>query len=354
MFHKGIVTIEPTNETGMQSTAKKLRQGDATDADGEETASFGSIDELTASEYLARVSQQAKSMPNVFVDASLSESDGASTSPSASKRKRHKTLIPIDGSAASLSYLLSGRASLTPPPSQRHLPENINEWTTIVISNFEQLRGYLEDCRSKGVGGKESNRRPLPPMKDRVSWFTFCVGIGDATNNNLAQGNSHHDTGGTPGMHNGVIVVNATRQNAQNKGPTSTRDTPPAWRANLPDDGYSPTVQLLCQMDQVMIRRVLSHLTHFVHCGWLIGSRKLSEWIYALLARLEKPIHRDDAAVMFSLLKDLCLARSKIDCNDDAAAERGDSELRKLNTLITLIGVYFEQGGGVNGVVTCR
>ena len=66
-------------------------------------------------------------------------------------------------------------------------------------------------------------------------------------------------------------------------------------------------MQLLCQMDQVMVRRVLSHYTHFVHVGEVCINKQLSKWIYALLARLEKPIHRDDAAVLFSLLKDLCV-----------------------------------------------
>jgi len=70
-----------------------------------------------------------------------------------------------------------------------------------------------------------------------------------------------------------------------------------------------------------------------------------SEWLYALLARLEKPIHRDDAAILFGLLKVLTLFRSKLKATDR-------NTLARLNTLIILIGIFFEQGGGVSRLMT--
>ena len=71
-------------------------------------------------------------------------------------------------------------------------------------------------------------------------------------------------------------------------------------------------------------------------------------WIYDLLARLEKPIHRDDAAMLFGLLKALTRSRSKQIQPDEK------KNLAKLNVLILLIGVYFEQGGGIPGVMTVK
>jgi survival of motor neuron protein-interacting protein 1 len=105
-----------------------------------------------------------------------------------------------------------------------------------------------------------------------------------------------------------------------------------------------PGGQLVCQIDQVLIRRVLSHLSYYICEGWSPLTPQWSSWIYALLARLEKPIHRDDAATLFGLLKVLTLARSKLKADDR-------NNLARLNTLIVLIGIYFEQGG-VTGVMT--
>jgi survival of motor neuron protein-interacting protein 1 len=332
----------------MESKPKKQKSEKVSNDDGK-GALFHGVESLSATEYLARVSQQAKSMPNVFTESALVEK-GDEILPishhGGSKRKRHHTLVPIDGSAASLAYLLSRRASLTPPPSQRHLPINVDVWTKLVILNFEKLRKYLEDCRNSGVGGRHSNRKPLPPMKERASWHVFCVGL-DETNNGII------DNGKTPGKDQrdeGASDVHPTKHHVEHKKSASKPLTSSPWKANLPKDGFIPTTQLLCQMDQVMVRRVISHLTHSVHGGCMVGSNKLAVWLYALLARLEKPIHRDDAAVLFSLLKDLCLTRSKVELDSDVIA---DAELSKLNTLITLIGVYFEQGGGVSGVLTC-
>ncbi|KAL3913307.1 MAG: hypothetical protein SGILL_006545 [Bacillariaceae sp.] len=306
----------------MESTGKTQRKEDA--------SSFDGIEGLSAAEYLSRVSQQAKSMPNIFVE-SKSKIDDSCQRPAKRRKRSSEAMVPIDGMAASLAYFASGRATLTPAPSPRHLPQNVAEWTQVVITNFEQLRGYLEQCRNAGVGGRQS-REPLPLMKDRTSWHIFCVG--DTNSNATINGGNNN-------------INQQSSQNAEEKKKTASASVP-AWRVNLPENGYTPTTQLLCQMDQVMVRRVLSHLAYFVHCREHDDSDKLFQWIYALLARLEKPIHRDDSAVLFHLLKDLCLARSKVDCSHATV----DEELQQLNTLIALIGVYFEQGNGVNGVMT--
>eukprot|EP00536_Pseudo-nitzschia_multiseries_P013910 jgi/Psemu1/310371/fgenesh1_kg.629_\ len=176
-------------------------------------------------------------------------------------------------------------------------------------------------------------------MKDRLSWHVFCVGDDEASGNTGAYFGDDYDD---------------DNDNESGSGGKEKRDEEvPPWRNALPADGYEPNVRLLLQMDQVMIRRVLSHLTHYVHLGWCVtaGTGRRGEWIYALLSRLEKPIHRDDAAVLFGLLKDLTLARSKIDFS---RGEKDRSNLSKLNVLIVLIGVYFEQGGSLNKIMACE
>jgi survival of motor neuron protein-interacting protein 1 len=303
---------------------------------------------MDASDYLSEVVREAKGMPDIFVDDTLfskpndkvaKESGGGDScgQDRTAARSQSNCASSIDGSAASLSYLLSRRASMTPPPSIRHLPktENVNEWTTLVVSNFERLRGYLERSKTQGFGGKLSARMPLPTMKDRSSWHVFCVGMDEASGNSGA-----------------YFADEYGYDDKRHKDHEKTTEELQSWRSNIPVDGYEPSVCLLLQIDQVMIRRVLSHLIYYVNLGWSVtsGTGRRAEWIYALLARLEKPVHRDDAAVLFGLLKNLTLARSKIDFSK---AEKDTCNLAKLNVLIVLVGVYFEQGS-LNKIMSCE
>jgi survival of motor neuron protein-interacting protein 1 len=306
---------------------------------------------MDASEYLSRVSQQAKNMPDIFTDKSTTNQSSTKNI----KQTQDCKIVPIDGCAASISYMLK-RSTLTPPPSVYHLPstDNIPEWTKTVISNFERLRYYLERCKEQGIGGKQTDRLPLPPMKDRPSWHIFCVGIDEANGNIDAyygeeEEEEEDDDECKDNNNNNWNQQSNTGCEGEKVNDTDTDDIP-LWKRNLPDGGHPPNVRLLLQMDQVMIRRILSHLTHFVHLGWSVGTGRRSEWIYALLARLEKPIHRDDASVLFGLLKDLTLVRSKINDFED---ETSFACLAKLNVLITLVGLYFEQANGINAILTC-
>lgn len=310
---------------------------------------FDGIQQMNATEYLARVSKEAKRLPHVFISSTTSprkkrniqssnlgnnndknDGDGDDDDIAQNRGVITKAIIPIDGSAASLSYLMSKRASITPPPSRLHLPSvSPDEWISTTVANFERLRHYLEKCKEQGIGGKDSNRIPLPPMKDRPSWHIFCVGLEDASGNVCSYYGVDDDD------HGSVI-----------EGDDDEEEETAQWRVNLPSDGHVPSVRLLLQMDQVMVRRVLSHLCHYIHLGWSVQTDRRLEWVYGLLAMLEKPLHRDDAATLFGLLKDLTSARATIDCVRDRKG------LAKLNVLITLVGIFFEQGGGVAGVMT--
>ena len=183
-------------------------------------------------------------------------------------------------------------------------------------------------------------------MKDRSGWHVFCVGDNEASGNVGAyfdDDNSDDDENGTK----------SDTPKTSFTGDEEEEDIP-EWRrpGAIPPEGHAPSVSLMCQMDQVMIRRVLSHLSYYVHEGWSPETPQKSAWIYSLLARLERPIHRDDAATLFGLLKKLTLVRAtlKVHAADDyqATASGDRTELARLNVLILLIGVYFEQGGGTS------
>jgi survival of motor neuron protein-interacting protein 1 len=274
---------------------------------------FDDIQSIDADEYLARVVRQASNLPE-FSEAAEGEQDDEQR---ISKRRRH---VPIDGSAASLAYLVSGRASLTPPPSDEYLPRN-RLWIEKTIANFAKLRIYLEKCKDEGIGGKKTERIPLPPMKDRPGWHTFCVGDAEAQGN---AGSYFHDDD----------------DDDDNDDPDdSSEEEIPDWQKGIPPNGHIPSTRLVLQLDQVLVRIVLSHLCHYVSEGWSPLAPQRAAWIYALLAKLEQPIHRDDAAILFSLLKKLTQVRATL-----KADER--TKIASLNVLIVLVGVYFEQGDG--------
>jgi hypothetical protein len=211
---------------------------------------FDDIQLMDATSYLSRVVSEANRLPEISV--ATTDSRGGPT-----KRKDH---IPIEGSAASLLYLTSKRAAIQPPPTSRHVPEG-TAWVDQTLENFSRLRLYLEQCRSHGVGGKEANRISVPPLKDRPSWHIFCVG--PKLGSGFDDDSDDSDTG------------------------SKLDEIKEPWEESLPPEGYSPTVSLLLQMDQVMIRRVLGNLVYYVREGWSSTCPQRAAWIYSLLARLE-------------------------------------------------------------------
>ena len=297
---------------------------------------FGNIEQMDASDYLSLVVEQARRLPEVV-----------SAKDPTDKEAKRKGFIPIEGSAASLAYLTSARTSTCPPPSVEYLPKNTKQWLDETLDTFSRLRDYLERCRDMGIGGKSANRVPVPPMKDRSAWHIFCVGIDAAQGNDGAyyQDDDNDDDG------------------CDEENSVDDNDNPP-WRENLPSDGYEPSVSLLLQFDQVMVRRVLSHLVYYVASGWSPATPARARWLYGLLARLEKPIHRDDASVLYKLLKRLSHQRAelKVSTRDDGRGTAGNGSsqdavqirLARINVLIAIVGIYFEQGGGVSGVMTVK
>jgi survival of motor neuron protein-interacting protein 1 len=241
--------------------------------------SFDDVDAMEASEYLQRVAQQARGIPDTSLVASPK-------TPQSSHKSHYEVL---DGSAASLQYLLSTHF---PRPKERIQHETA--WINQALKKFVQLREYLDLCHQQGVGGKGHRfLAAVPSMKDRAGWIQFCTGhVEEATDDDEAA-------------------------------------TSAAWRETLPPEGYhNPLVQLVCQLDQVMIRRVLQHLAS---SSQLTGS-SFYLWCYALLARLETPLHRQDAATLRKLVVNVAQIRAA--CSDNRAAK---------NLLLVAAGLYFGQ-----------
>lgn len=265
-----------------------------------EAIHFNDIDSLDATTFLSRVAAEASRLPEVMQAHAVAESE-----PSNSAQPEIVT-----GSAASALYLISHRTTLFPVPSAAHLPKSPN-WKTLTLTNFQKLRSFLEACR------KPAMRLPVPRMRDRGGWHEFCVGI------NAACGN--------PG---GYFATDDSSVDNDSTGSGPSIEVP-EWRKSLPENGYAPTVPLLLQMDQIMIRMVLHHLAFFLNEGFPLSEQR-SVWVYSLLARLELPIHQEEAVMLYSLLKRLTVVRK---------LQQADSpDLAACNTLILLVDDFFEQG----------
>ena len=128
----------------------------------------------------------------------------------------------------------------------------------------------------------------------------------------------------------------------------STRLVDGAWKG---PHKQLPTTPLLLQFDQVLTQHLIS-----MHCNWLAAiptsssgraamthtSMLLEErcqWLYGLLARLEKPIYHEAAAVLRRLFRCCCALRASL----DESHINFNSDLASLNLLILISGTYFGQ-----------
>ncbi len=317
------------------------------------------------------------------------------------------------------------------PPIVRDEKVSMQEYTNTLIHDFSELRLFLhnslnnssnssrdvmniEDGENKNdeeeedddIGAifsgtfqkkeKHSSRErkvPVPPSKDSYNWHIFCLGKQEACGNiggyydvsddeqldeemnditKKHSDNTEEDGDEEPYGHQKEQGTTACSNTSGQEHVMETKPMPTVFDVRkVPPNGYEPTTPLLCQFDQIIIRRVINHHLHYL-CKGSQMTKQRGKWIYALLARLEKPLHRDEASCLTSLLRELCRIRSELkvedlkDANDDDldqnelcrsmdedvevvkglkmdGVSREKDVLAILNTLIVIIGIYFEQ-----------
>ena len=224
------------------------------------------------------------------------------------KRGRSRTTKGVRQSEmASCVYgAIAREIGLAPPPSLAPISDL---WKTSTLEDFYSLRDYLNTCQSYGIGAKSSEggtteRVPLPRWKDLVGWQTVFDGNEDGE-----------------GM-------------------------------------LAPEVSIILQMDQVMVRKIVSQLIFLVGSdpdsesdsaddtaavisqpspivhGW---TRKRGLWLYSLLARIELPIGSDDEAELRQLWR----------CCEGNIGSSDDEPWRTptIRTIALLVKDVFGQGG---------
>lgn len=379
---------------------------------------FSTIEDLAsidASTYIAWVNRQSNSLPNVFI-ANETEAKIELT-PKENSREE-----PIDGSAATVQVLFSKQMDILPPRTTKHLPpmdtiiadtsnivdpvgQSLNtrtscarsQWISATISNFSELRSHIEQVQSRMIEqhGKHQRNIAVPRMKDRAAWHVFCLGKEEAYGNAGGyfeesdiedegectvefdeQGfHAESDGGGPPDVANQsqTHIVNGDTDHELN---TQHQIYNPQL---VPPKGYPPTLSLLLQFDQVLTRILFHHHIHFF-CEWKFPlTHNRAAWIYALLARMEKPWHREECSAVRRLLRECCARRWELvlpergfaapislisglnhnikDTNTHSPKLDGDEKmwelLALLNILIAITGLYYEQGSFACGDGTC-
>jgi len=345
-----------------KSEKKKLKQ----------ELSFFTIEDsqvLEAKTYLAAVRAEATNLPVISVASNLpihnSFTNGKSTKPK---------FNPIDGSIPSFQYLISDKNSLCLPSTRSHLPRGIilsnsmdngngmsmKEWVDLTLSNFSTLRAYIDRCRQAGLGAHENERVLFPNSKDSSGWHIFCLGQDEASGN---IGGYFHDDDQEEKKTNEINKNITESKNESNIHFSSTNEH--EWNSStVPYFGHPPSTKILCQFDQILTRRVIYHHVYYLTQGWKLTHSR-GQWLYALLSRLEKPLHRNEESMLREILKKLCQIRANIDIH---TALRNCSRkyitglyqysnmitLSVVNILITIVGIYFEQGEGFNSIMTIQ
>ena len=349
------------NNNNNNRDEKQQQQQQQNDFSSSLPVDFEDISTMDATEYLSRVVQQSKQLPDIM--CRQEEEEGQDQQQYLPKQKHHQQqqqFVPIEGSAASLVHLVSSRTSILPPPTAAHLPlNNPSDWLDQTMASFSYLREYLDQQQTLDVRNK---KQPVPPMKDRPAWHIFCLGEQEAHGNLESYfGTDEKEKNDSEDVNDEIANADCQEDRNLSKASGSKNDinndddddkTPIinqqeeslSWRFNLPENGWAPTTSLLLQMDQVMVRRVLSHLAHYYVQEDYAMTQQRTMWLYALLARLEKPIHRNDASVLFGLLRQLTQTRAATMMKNDTDKNR--ELLARLNVLIVIVGIYFEQGGG--------
>lgn len=181
-----------------------------------------------------------------------------------------------------------------------------NQWKQTLLADFADLRQLLSRWQEIGVPPTEKEgpipksvlRTQVPRMNDEEGWIKFFFG---------------KPTGSDDDANRTTMKV----------------------ETDLTQYGTPPHLRLLLQFDQVITRRLLQY-----HMDWLNAieylSRARAVWIYALLARLDKPVHSDTAAILRQILRRCWQMRNEL--NDPK-----QSSLRSLNILIAITGDFFQQ-----------
>ena len=209
------------------------------------------------------------------------------------------------------------------------------------------VRGGMGTSGLPGVGGassvampmrssdKPQRFLPLPPFRDLTSWKRLCFGGGCGEGERGGEEKGEGEGAGAGGeaaaaAAGGGKSDHRSDNNGSGKGAKETK-------ARIFSSGIPPLTSLLLQIDQPGIYKLLK-----LHVSWLQGtaqssvdgaartlppplSRARAAWLYALLARMDKPLPPAKAATTRDLLRELKKRRSFVCATTLAAGTESQS-----------------------------
>jgi len=175
-----------------------------------------------------------------------------------------------------------------PPAPEEYLPTK--EWQQDQIGHFSELRTKLVQyiAHSK-KSGKAARPKNLPSIDKEEEWSDFCYGTASASDETCIT----PDRKGTP-----------------------------------------PLVSIIISLNQYQVETLLEY-----NIRWLEEkefSQQRGQWLYALLAKLEKPLIPEVCSLLRDLARICSTARADIPSQESPL-------LPQLNLLICLVGRYFDQ-----------
>eukprot|EP00981_Chlorochromonas_danica_P011217 scaffold3817_cov177-Ochromonas_danica.AAC.5 len=270
----------------------------------------GDISKMDANQYLAWVRSQASRLPNIF---------RAEARIAAQERISHVSVV---------EDIPPCPAPLQPDPS----------WEREVVAAFSDLRAHLEEVSSRGV----ERLIAVPVMKDCLGWLRFCLGEDETISQYKAEVVRHILKEECEEEEDGEEGNDCEEEEEEEDAtPTPTPSSTTSWTGQT---GHSPSLQLILQLDQVLAQRVLLYLIDYLPTSSAKLSDLCGQWLYALLSRLEKPLHRDVVAALRTLYRWLCTRRLALHTATETAALADGEEVARLNLLAVLVGYYFGQG----------
>jgi hypothetical protein len=210
----------------------------------------------TAQEYIFRVRLEAQALPDVVEVEKGEEEEGQGWEENGDCGTYMPQLEPVCPCAPPLV------------PSE--------QWERQILGDFEDLRLYLDYLKELGVGSKESGHRiAVPALKDEMGWHIVCFGgAGRSVVTHIEAIASDTIQIGEGGL--GGEVEEEARELYGD-----------AWLPKYPR-GNKPTVEVLLQFDQVLVKKLLAYNAEWLQRALLSKAR--AAWVYALLARLSKPV----------------------------------------------------------------
>lgn len=353
--------------------------------------------------YLAHVDRQRRALPDVFVAPPLVSNVDATSAISTSSLSNN-TDIHESGSLSTMRVFLSEKFDILPPPSARHLPpSSVNDqdrpgrtWVEDAIAKFSNLRILLEkkSCIRQQQGKGMDRLYAVPRMRDRAGWHVYCLGKEQAYGNisGYHYDEDEDDDNDDDNDENYIDEEEEADDNTEEinkneeRGPEEGEKMCSVQTTWGDDSGHTPTTSLLLQLDQVLIRSIFAHHVHYFIEWKMPLTSERATWLYALLARMEKPLHREECVAVRGVLRECCRRRwdlkiisssNELDSlitnagsvEDDVDYDRNEmngdddqdkitmrmtkgghsnrdvnEQLALLNTLIAITGVYFKQG----------